>query len=547
MVTIALDHLVWGDNPFGYKLTNIILHAGNAVLIFLLALRLIAFNNKTAGQSEPVSVFWALALALAWAVHPLQTSTVLYAVQRMEILALSFILLGLLAYVRARKMQLAGAGFGWFWLLLTGISGVLAYLCKETGLLLPLFVFCLEVALFRFRAASAVHQLILRLAYSSLAIAALAVFALIIWPTYTEPLTYATRDYTWQERLLTQLRVLPMYLYQIVWPNPQNYLFFYDNFPKSSGLFQPISTFFGGLFLAALLLAGFLIRRSIPLASLGIFWFFASHFLTSNIVSLELVFEHRNYFAVFAIALVLFSVLIWTCQRLTRFPYKPVVTMVLIVLGFVTLITSITWGKPLEHALVLKERNPTSERAGYRLGEMYLNLSNRSPGSPYFELAREEFERLVTLEGTSPMPEQALIVMNAYAGLESEAAIWDGLIAKVESGPAGPQQIRAVQRLLYLHNIGVPIDPERLMEAGVTLLNKPRIHPVLYHDFAVLALEALDEKRLATILLINASRMAQDTNWDQRMIDNLARRGHTEFSREISDQLERDRLLLQDY
>ncbi|MBI4609936.1 MAG: hypothetical protein HY726_13115, partial [Candidatus Rokubacteria bacterium] len=36
-MTFGLDYLVWGMNPFGYHLTNLLLHAANAALFFLLA------------------------------------------------------------------------------------------------------------------------------------------------------------------------------------------------------------------------------------------------------------------------------------------------------------------------------------------------------------------------------------------------------------------------------------------------------------------------------------------------------------------------------
>ena len=44
-------------------------------------------------------------------------------------------------------------------------------------------------------------------------------------------------------------------------------------------------------------------EQGLPLLSLGLMWFFASHALSSNVVPLEQVFEHRNYFAVLGIVL----------------------------------------------------------------------------------------------------------------------------------------------------------------------------------------------------------------------------------------------------
>src|SRR5215467_146333 len=41
-MSYALDYLVWGMNPFGYQLTNLILHAGDAALFYFVSLRLLS-------------------------------------------------------------------------------------------------------------------------------------------------------------------------------------------------------------------------------------------------------------------------------------------------------------------------------------------------------------------------------------------------------------------------------------------------------------------------------------------------------------------------
>src|SRR5882762_4026315 len=40
-LTFSLDYLIWGTNPVGYHLTNLLLHSINAVLFFFLARRLL--------------------------------------------------------------------------------------------------------------------------------------------------------------------------------------------------------------------------------------------------------------------------------------------------------------------------------------------------------------------------------------------------------------------------------------------------------------------------------------------------------------------------
>src|SRR5690606_18744603 len=112
------------------------------------------------------------------------------------------------------------------------------------------------------------------------AIAAVLFFGWLL-PRFASPETFAIRDFTVGERLLTQLRVLPMYIGQVLLPLPDSMTFYYDTYPKSTGWLSPITTLLGGVFLVALAFLAWRLRRGAPLASLGILWFFAGHLLTS--------------------------------------------------------------------------------------------------------------------------------------------------------------------------------------------------------------------------------------------------------------------------
>ena len=63
----------------------------------------------------------------------------------------------------------------------------------------------------------------------------------------------------------------------------------------------------GAVITTALLATALALRNRLPFFSLGVLWFFAAHFLTSNVVPFELVFEHRNYFAALGILLAVFD------------------------------------------------------------------------------------------------------------------------------------------------------------------------------------------------------------------------------------------------
>jgi protein O-mannosyl-transferase len=91
-LTLALDHAVWGMNPRGYHLTSVVLHALNAALVFLVARRLLG------GASFLLAPAVA---ALAFGLHPLRAESVAWVTERRDVLSGLFVLLALLAYLRA--------------------------------------------------------------------------------------------------------------------------------------------------------------------------------------------------------------------------------------------------------------------------------------------------------------------------------------------------------------------------------------------------------------------------------------------------------------
>lgn len=88
---LMLDATIWGRDPFGYHLTNVLLHAINAVLVYFVALRLL----QAASPLRP-RVWPALAGALLFALHPLQAEAVCEPSYREDLLVVFFSLTALL-------------------------------------------------------------------------------------------------------------------------------------------------------------------------------------------------------------------------------------------------------------------------------------------------------------------------------------------------------------------------------------------------------------------------------------------------------------------
>jgi protein O-mannosyl-transferase len=86
--SLALDYQLWGLQPFGFHVTNLILHIANAILVYLLLVRL----QESHGLAASASLLWAL--------HPVQVESVAWISERKNLLSTLFFLLALLAYLR---------------------------------------------------------------------------------------------------------------------------------------------------------------------------------------------------------------------------------------------------------------------------------------------------------------------------------------------------------------------------------------------------------------------------------------------------------------
>lgn len=382
MLTFGIDHWRAGLDPAAFKATNILIHAVTTLALawfYRLLLTLWGCPRKRANLA-------AVALALAWAIHPLQVSSVLYIVQRMQTMGTLFLVLALCAYLKMRAAQIAGDRSRQYGVLV-GLSWVLALASKEDSILLPAYTLALELTVLGFRAADARLANALRKGYLfATLLGALAFFAWVV-PHYWQSGPYPSRDFSTAERLLTQGRVLAMYLGQIVLPLPSHMPFHYDWLQPSRGLLQPWATLPALLLVACLAVAAWLSRKRRPLFSLGIMLFFAGHFITSNVVGLELAFEHRNHFPLIGAVLAIGDLLAAGAARarLQARPTIAIVAVLLTVLGVTTLARARSWGSPLGFAQDLTRIAPQSERAWIDLCRINFDLSAGRPESPRFD------------------------------------------------------------------------------------------------------------------------------------------------------------------
>jgi len=143
-LTLGLDHVLWGMNPAGYHLTSVVLHSTNAVLLYLVARRLLAAGLGVARGAEPSIRLGAAVAALLFAVHPLRVESVAWITERRDVVVGLFTLLTVLAYLRAvRRGERGRLQAGWYGAALGCFA--LALLSKAIVVALPVALLALDV------------------------------------------------------------------------------------------------------------------------------------------------------------------------------------------------------------------------------------------------------------------------------------------------------------------------------------------------------------------------------------------------------------------
>ncbi|HYW70450.1 MAG TPA: hypothetical protein VE961_05420 [Pyrinomonadaceae bacterium] len=133
----VVDALIWTTRPFGYHLTNVVLHGLNAFLVFTLATRLL----QPLEIDERKLRLAASAAAGLFLLHPSHSESVVWISGRADLLATLFVLLsvlGFLAYADDRGNSYLAASLGLF---------AVALLAKESAICTPFLI--LAIGLFR--------------------------------------------------------------------------------------------------------------------------------------------------------------------------------------------------------------------------------------------------------------------------------------------------------------------------------------------------------------------------------------------------------------
>lgn len=412
----------WPATSIDARRVNVLIHLINGGLLCALGYMILRLRQEVDARK----VYWvAFAAASLWLVMPMLASTTLITVQRWTSLAAMFGLLGLVAFVYGYFLQ---SGRPYKALLIQGLGlgifSLLAILTKESGALFPIYALVIDAVLLRQLPARKQVRWV-RLGVLWLGLVALLVY---LSPFYRDWLAINTfRGWSSLERLQTQIVLLWQYLYLGFFPQPTAFGPFHDDVELVHGWLAPTLALSGFAFLALLAFAA---RKRTPWPLFALMWFFTAHLIESTVIQLELMFEHRNYLALYGFSLAL-AVTAWQLPKGYARLGPALFTVYGLMLCAILYGVTSTWGNSLEAAENWVKRHPASPRAVLHLSEAYfVELGNPSYSLPVLDRAAEGCPRCTDVRM------QAMLYACGQADEADIRERFEGILASAQNGRA---------------------------------------------------------------------------------------------------------------
>lgn len=467
MISFAVNYLFTGLDPFYFKLTNLLLHCLTGVLVFFTA-RAVFYGSSSLIDKIAVERI-ALMLAALWLLSPVQVLAVLHVTQRMTILSGLFLFLAFWGHVSAR--QSSKARLMW---LAWGLIWPMAIASKETALLLPFLALAWELTIRR----AVVGRLdFFARCYGFITIVISLFVAIYVASPYGNWLFtgYEMRDFDLGERLLTEARVLWLYLAMILTSSLGLFALYHDDIVISTSVVAPWETLPAICALGALIAVVWWCRIKQPMISFGIAWFLIGHLLESTVLPLEIAHEHRNYVPSFGVLMVVVHGLRFFLSGDVPWKRYAGIALYASLLGYAALLTGLRahqYSDEVRRTQIDAQFHPLSWRSHYDAGRVFsANVTNESRNLPVWYFAATHYEKAMALSESAKAPLLGLMFLECAVGEPVSDEVVEKLERRLRSTPFSPGDLSV---LVDVQNLAVRFpaclkrsDAERVLRAAI--------------------------------------------------------------------------------
>ncbi len=441
-LSLAINYALGGLGARGYHAFNVAIHILAGLALFGIVRRTL-IGTRFRDRFGPDAPWLAMAVALIWLVHPLQTESVDYIIQRTEGLMGFFFLLTLYCVVRGSA---SSRRRGWY--AAAVISCALGMGSKEVMAAAPLTVLLYDRA---FLSRSFREALRARAAlYAGLAGSWLILAALLASGAHSESAGFGLSVTPW-EYARTQAGVIVHYLRLSFWPSPLVVDYYDWPVARTAAAVVPAGALVIGLLAATLWVA----RRRPWLGFLGA-WFFLSLAPTSSVLALvgEFAAERRMYVPLAAVVTLVVIAVHAALGRLFRHVRSPdvlrrtveaaLLLAVVVPLGYLTVRRNEDYRSEVGIWADIVAKRPNNARAQNNLGgsleaqglvkEAAAHYAEAVRAKPNFVWAHNNLGRALVKQGrideAVPHFIQALRLMPAFA--DAHANLGEALVKRGE-------------------------------------------------------------------------------------------------------------------
>lgn len=292
MFTYWLNASMLDDSPVAYHFVNLIIHAANSALVFLVLYRLLTYSG--AFKSDKLAAASTVGAAVFF-IHPLQTESVAYIAGRSESLAAFFVLSAYAVFLYRRKDAIS-----WLETALVLAFFALGVSSKENAVCLVGMLVLTDMFWpqpFSTRGLRSNWRLYTAIAAGSI----IAVWKVSRVLATSRSAGFSVHEATWYQYGFTQARAFFTYLRLAAIPAGQS---IDHNFPVSHTILEHGAVFWLAT-LAGLLAACYILRRRYPLACFGLLLALIILAPTSSIVPIsDPLVERRMYLPLLGLILI---------------------------------------------------------------------------------------------------------------------------------------------------------------------------------------------------------------------------------------------------
>ena len=358
MVSYLIDHSIWGLKEIGFHISNTLFHIIASLCLYWLVL--VLYKDKL------LSLF----CSLFFVIHPIHTEAVSYISGRSDSLALIFLALTFIYYIKSLEQNKL------LLLLLSEICFILALFSRENTLILPCLLLLYHFS-FRKKINWTAFTLLLITAIGYIFLRS-SLFPDIMPQHETGVLIQA------QSNLPGFFNAIVTYIRLLIFPFNLHMEYGLQTFQ-----FTNLQTIFGILVTISLLFFAFYKKRSYQLFSFAILWFFICLLPVANIYPINAYLaEHWLYLpslGFFLIAAKIFTLLLRKKNIAT--PTLIALTIVVTMYSLLTIRQNNYWQKPIQFYQRTLKFSPDSFRILSNLAILYQKNSDMEMAEAYYKKA----------------------------------------------------------------------------------------------------------------------------------------------------------------